>query len=442
MRRDDVRIYWAALEAKTLSSRAPRFVFSGVVTAALLAGPASAEVIYGSFNNSNDVVSFDTASTVTLISDYPLSGPAPATISDAILGLAVRSDSGQLYGVSGTGIYAIDPNTGVKTLVAPSPLTIQFDEVRGASFQPGTGNLFVTSSATNSLFETNVDTGATTNLGTLAFAPADPNAGKTTFLEGLAWGTPAGGTTPILYGIDTTVGLVAIDSSNSLKATIGPIPAFIGADSGAGFTYSDLTRTAYVNFVKVTGNGTVNQFLYTIDLRTAGTALVGTVGHFPGGVLQIAAANTTSLPNTPSLPTTPQQLIVKGTQMCLDIQNYSYQPVTPAIQYWCEGGLNQRWLASAVGDGSFTLTVQHSGEVLDVTGGSTAPGAQPIQYPYWGGRNQRWYFEPTLDGYYRVISQNSGLCLDIVTTAQTPALTQQNTCGASDSQKWQFVPWQ
>jgi hypothetical protein len=144
----------------------------------------------------------------------------------------------------------------------------------------------------------------------------------------------------------------------------------------------------------------------------------------------------------PSLPNSPMQLIVKGTQMCLDIQFYSYQPVAPATQYWCEGGLNQRWLPAAVGDGSFTLTAQHSGEVLDVTGGSTATGAQPVQYPYWGGRNQHWYFEPTIDGFYHVVSQNSGLCLDIVTAAQTPALSQQNTCGASDSQKWQLVPWQ
>jgi hypothetical protein len=43
------------------------------------------------------------------------------------------------YGVSGTGIYTIDPNTGMKTLVASS-----FD--------------------TRSLLEVNVDTGVTTNL--------------------------------------------------------------------------------------------------------------------------------------------------------------------------------------------------------------------------------------------------------------------------------------
>jgi Domain of unknown function (DUF4394)/PEP-CTERM motif len=276
-------------------------VASVCTVAALVAGPASAERIYGSFNNSNNVVTFDTMNTGTLISNHPLSGPPPTTISDVILGLALRSATGQLYGVSGTGIYTIDPDTGVKTLVAPSPLTVQFDEVTGASFQPGTDDLFLTSFVTRSLLEMNVDTGVTTNLGPLVFAPTDANAGSNTFVEALTWGTPTDGTTPVLYGIDATVGLVAIDSSNAWKTTIGPIPAFVGSSSGAGFTYSDLTGTAYVNFAKVDDNGGLNQFLYTIDLRTGGTALVGAVGHFPPGVLQIAAANAPAVPEPGTL---------------------------------------------------------------------------------------------------------------------------------------------
>ncbi len=271
-------------------------VVSAAVFAVALVAPASAELIYGSFNNGNNVLSFDTANTGTLISNYPLSGPPPATISDVILGLAVRTDTGQLYGVSGTGVYAIDPNTGVKTLAAPSPLTIPSDEVTGASFQPGTGNLFVASDIMRALLEVNVNTGVTTNLGSLEFAPTDPNAGMRTFVEALAWGTAPGSTTPALYGIDATVGLVAINASNGQKTTIGPIPAFVGSGSGAGFTFSALTGTAYVDFSKVNGNGTESQVLYTVDLRTGQSALVGAIDHFGPGALQIAAANAEAVP--------------------------------------------------------------------------------------------------------------------------------------------------
>ena len=271
------------------------------ILTALLAARGSAELIYGSFNNSNDVVSFDTANTGTLITDYRLSGPPPTNSSDIILGFAVRSETGQLYGVSGTGIYTIDPDTGLKTLVAQSPLPTPSDEVMGAAFQPGTDNLFVTFSLTRSLLEVNVETGVTTNLGPLVFAPTDANAGKNTVLEGLTWGTPTGSTTPALYGVDTTVGLVAINSSNGLKTTIGPIPAFVGSSSGAGFTYSDLTGTAYLDFAKSDSGGTVDQFLYTIDLRSGQTALVGAVDHFPPGILQIAAVNAQATPEPSTL---------------------------------------------------------------------------------------------------------------------------------------------
>ena len=117
---------------------------SEFIVAALIAAPSSAEVIYGSFNNpGNNVLSFDTANTGTLISNYVFPGPPPTTIQDVILGLSVRSETGQLYGVSGTGVYIIDTATGVKSLVAPSPLATLAATVDGASFQPGTANLFV-----------------------------------------------------------------------------------------------------------------------------------------------------------------------------------------------------------------------------------------------------------------------------------------------------------
>ncbi len=272
--------------------------------AASLALPAWGEVIYGSFNNGNNVLSFDTANVGTILTDHPLSGPPPSTISDVILGLAVRPDNGQLYGVSGTGVYVIDPNTGNKTLVSPSPLTLQFDEVTGASFEPGTANLFVTSFDSRDLLEVNVDTGAITNHGQLAFAPTDVNSGKDALDEALTWGKAAGDAAPALYGIDTSAGLVTVDPFTALESTIGAIPAFAGSGSGASFTYSTLTGTAYVDFRK-SSNGSEDQFLYTVNLRSGASQLVGIVDDFPPGLLAIAAANSQAVPEPATLSLLP-----------------------------------------------------------------------------------------------------------------------------------------
>ena len=188
----------------------------------------------------------------------------------------------------------------MKTLVAASPVTSPGFMSLGAPFQPGTGNLFVTSYPSETLLEINADTGVTTTLGPLVFAPTDGHAGQKTYLEALAWGTAPGGTAAVLYGIDATAGLVAINPSSGQKATIGAIPAFVGSGATA-FTFSCLTGTAYLDLVRVNSNAVFDQFLYTVDLQSGGIALLGVVDHFPSEALKIAAANAEAVPEPGSL---------------------------------------------------------------------------------------------------------------------------------------------
>ncbi len=49
--------------------------------------------------------------------------------------------------------------------------------------------------------------------------------------------------------------------------------------------------------------------------------------------------------------------------------------------------------------------------VLDVAGASTAQGAGVIQWYGNGGANQRWIFVPTGDETQEIVNQNSGMCL-------------------------------
>ena len=49
--------------------------------------------------------------------------------------------------------------------------------------------------------------------------------------------------------------------------------------------------------------------------------------------------------------------------------------------------------------------------MLDVSGASQSSGAQVIQWYLNGGANQRWDFAQTADGYKQIINVNSGQCL-------------------------------
>jgi hypothetical protein len=53
---------------------------------------------------------------------------------------------------------------------------------------------------------------------------------------------------------------------------------------------------------------------------------------------------------------------------------------------------NQKWTLTPAGDGCFKLTAVHSGKLADVSGGSTADGATIIQWQSHGGDNQKWLF--------------------------------------------------
>lgn len=242
--------------------------------------PVRADILYGVLNNDQDIVTFDTAATDTIIASYPLSGfiNLSGNATDGIYAISVRSDTGQLYGVSGKAVYTIDANSGQMTAVAPSPITLVpgLGYPDAAAFEPNTANLFVIS-ISRQLLEVNVTTGAITNIGSV------PG------LEGLTWGTLPGSTQSTLYGFNSSQQLLRINPATGAYRVVGSIPA-LGvsfASGAASFTFSTLTATAYLVGLQNDGS---RQNLYTVDLETAGSSFVGVVDHIGQGQLSIAAA--------------------------------------------------------------------------------------------------------------------------------------------------------
>jgi hypothetical protein len=72
--------------------------------------------------------------------------------------------------------------------------------------------------------------------------------------------------------------------------------------------------------------------------------------------------------------------------------------------------------------------------VLDVSGASTSPGAKVIQWYGNGGANQRWNFVELPNGNQQIVNQHSGQCL--TTSGSAGAQLYQWPCTLGARQEW------
>ncbi len=83
-----------------------------------------------------------------------------------------------------------------------------------------------------------------------------------------------------------------------------------------------------------------------------------------------------------------------------------------------------------------TVVAQNSGMCLDVSGWKTQPGLSMEQWSCNGGANQSFTFSPVGDGSYQIHPQIDGLCLDAASNGWQVI---QNTCGTAKSQHWTLL---
>jgi hypothetical protein len=106
-------------------------------------------------------------------------------------------------------------------------------------------------------------------------------------------------------------------------------------------------------------------------------------------------------------------IVNKNSGMLLDVSGASKTAGTKVIQWNSNGGANQQWMLSSVGDGYFNIINKNSGLYLDVTSSSTTAGANIIQWTPAGGASQEWGLVAVTGGYYNIVNKNSGLVLDV-----------------------------
>ncbi|MEU1448377.1 MULTISPECIES: RICIN domain-containing protein [Streptomyces] len=179
--------------------------------------------------------------------------------------------------------------------------------------------------------------------------------------------------------------------------------------------------------------GTVNDSQYVWLPLTFPTQTTMNQPWYPQVDIDTAAGTVTGVGGGPYY-----NLIARHSGKCLDITDNSAADDAIALQYTCNGGLNQQWRLQNAGDGYVRVLAQHSGKCLDVANASTADGAFVNQYHCTTGTNQQWRFEDHGGGYYRLVARHSGKCLDVAnaSTANGARLSQW-TCGTGTNQQFQ-----
>ncbi|MEZ0268325.1 MAG: DUF4394 domain-containing protein [Phycisphaerae bacterium] len=269
-----------------MATRFRKLAALAVLAAGVMAPAASAELIYMTIRESSaadpqdKLLTFDSATPGTVTDLGFITGLGNLQY---LAGIDFRPATGELYGLGYTGsVYKIDINTLAATsqgFIVGSPGSGWVNA--GFDFNPTVDLLRVTdgSTAVNAVFNPATNTGAPQT--PLAYGGADPNAGQTPEVGGVAYSNNVNGAvTTTAYGIDVgplaSARLVTINppAAGTLN-TVGDLG--VAADEASGFDISGSTGVAYVvlsDFV----NGQNIPTLYTIDLATGAATIVGAVG--------------------------------------------------------------------------------------------------------------------------------------------------------------------
>jgi len=235
---------------------------------ALLTGAAAASPAIG-LTGDKTLVMFDTET-------LAVSGSMDITGVDRLHGIDIRPADGMLYGVTGDGkVVTIDTASGAATEKSTLSETLPDGVSASVDFNPVADRLRIVGSDGTNL-RANVDDGAVTVDGKLAYDAADMHAGEAPNIVAVAYTNSVGKPEKTaMYDIDATIaGLIqqAPPNDGVLKA-IGKL-GVTGAETYALdiAATADLQNTAWL---------VAGKTLHTVDLATGATTPVGDIEADP-----------------------------------------------------------------------------------------------------------------------------------------------------------------
>jgi len=202
---------------------------------------------------------------------------------DWLVGIDQRPATGQLIGLSAWGtVYWIDPATGETWPIGDGIDPTIESELIGFDFNPTVDRIRVISDVDQNL-RLHPDTGGVTVDGTLAYVPADSNAGVNPNAVAAAYtNSRPGATSTTLFVLDTGLDILAVQNpaNSGTLTTIGPV----GTDL-SDFTGFDISGASGSAFAAVRDVSLARTTFWSINLGTGAGSMIGEVG---GGAILTA----------------------------------------------------------------------------------------------------------------------------------------------------------
>jgi Domain of unknown function (DUF4394) len=230
----------------------------------------------------NQLVQFSTRNANVVTNSVTVTG---LSFGETLRGIDFRPATGELYGVTVSRLYKINPSNGVATFVATlstfatgsNPIDIGFD------FNPTVDRIrLVTETDFN--FRINPADGVTVTDGTLAFSATDPNVGTNPNVVAAGYINSFGGaTTTALYDIDSNLDILAQQNpaNSGTLSTIGGLSWNTSDNAGLDIMRGSNTAIAALELI-VGGNPAGNSGLYQVNLSTGTAAFISPIGtNFP-----------------------------------------------------------------------------------------------------------------------------------------------------------------
>ncbi|SFQ31775.1 DUF4394 domain-containing protein [Hymenobacter arizonensis] len=278
--------------ASLITSGFPGLIISDIAFAIDRTAPAPNGQLLYAVNTNNALLSFYSGTPGFINTAVGITG---LTAGQALVGTDFRPNTGELIGMgydaatagANSQLYTINLTTAVATPVGPAirlELGGANDNI-GFDFNPTVDRIRVVST-NRADFRLNPNNGALAATdGQLTYAAGDINAGATPRIGSVGYTNSfAGSTGTTLYDIDEALSTLAIQNPPNAGTlnTVGTTGLGIALNQANALVdldiYFDASASLNRAFLTANPGGATASNLYTLDLATAATTLVGTIG--------------------------------------------------------------------------------------------------------------------------------------------------------------------
>jgi aryl-phospho-beta-D-glucosidase BglC (GH1 family) len=224
------------------------------------------------------------------------------------------------------------------------------------------------------------------------------------------------------------------------------IPVLLGefrAEPKGGLTDPDksLNFASTTYWDKYVVNSANNHGMSPICWDTSGQLFDWTTGAIQdqSTLSALTGGTTTPPPSNTLIPNGTYTVVGIQSGKALDDPGWSSSNGTQLDLWDINGGSNQKWALTNLGNNVIKLVNTASGLALDVYGWSGSNGGAVDQWAPSGGANQQWVVCPVAPGVYNLKSVNSGKLLDVSgASTANGALIDQWSSNDGTNQQWKF----